>query len=140
MPAAIHLLRGAAIAAAIWLLAGCFTNKQNEGARLYQEHCSSCHGEQGAGLRRLIPPLAGANYLSKNRAALPCIVRKGQKGPVVVNAVEYNQVMPPHEDLTDSQITNILNFLQQSWGNKNEPYTIREVSELLDACQGSDGR
>lgn len=140
MPSAIHLLRGAAIAAAIWLLAGCFTNKQNEGARLYQEHCSSCHGEQGAGLRRLIPPLAGADYLSVHRAALPCIVRKGQKGPVVVNGVEYNQVMPPHEDLTDSQITNILNFLQQSWGNKGEKYTIREVSELLGACQGSDGR
>ncbi|ALD20753.1 c-type cytochrome [Hymenobacter sp. DG25A] len=140
MPSAIHLLRGAAVAAAIWLLAGCFTNKQNEGARLYLEHCSNCHGEQGAGLRRLIPPLARADYLTKNRAGLPCILRKGQKGVVVVNAVEYNQVMPPHEDLTDSQITNILNFLQQSWGNKGEPYTIREVSDLLGACQGSDGR
>ncbi|WP_303311721.1 cytochrome c [Hymenobacter sp. BT730] len=140
MPRALQVLRGAAIATAFGLLAGCFTNKQNEGARLYQEHCSNCHGEQGAGLRRLIPPLAGSDYLSTNRAALPCILRKGQQGLVVVNAVEYNQVMPPHEDLTDSQITNILNFLQQSWGNKGEAYTIREVSELLGACNGSDGR
>ena len=42
MPRPLHLLRGAAIGVAIWLLAGCFTNKKNEGARLYQEHCSSC--------------------------------------------------------------------------------------------------
>lgn len=121
-------------------LSGCFTERRNEGAQLYATHCASCHGDQGQGLERLIPPVAGADYIAQHRAELPCLIRKGQKGPLVVNGVDYNQVMPGHDDLTDSQITNLLNFVQQNWGNKNKSYTIREASELLQSCNGSDGQ
>ncbi|AYA36193.1 cytochrome c [Hymenobacter oligotrophus] len=135
------LLRSAVLlAAAALALPSCFTDRQNEGQKLYANHCASCHGDQGQGLRRLIPPVAGADYLTKYRADLPCLIRRGQQGPIVVNGVHYNQVMPGHEDLTDSQITNLLNYVQSAWGNKGEKYTIREVSELLDRCQGSDGQ
>lgn len=133
-------LRLGGILAAGTLAAGCFTERQNAGARLYAQHCSNCHGDEGQGLRRLIPPLAGADYLTKNRAGLACLVRRGVNGPMVVNGVQFNQVMPGHEDLTDSEITNLLNFVQSSWGNKGEPYTIREVMEQLEACNGSDGQ
>lgn len=140
----LPLLRLSAGAAAGLLLAtansGCFSNRQNEGAALYQNHCSSCHGEQGEGLRRLIPPLAASDYVAKHRAELPCLIRRGQRGPIVVNGIHYDQVMPGHEDLTDSQITNLLNFVQRNWGNQNAPYTVREVSELLAPCHGSDGQ
>ena len=84
--------------------------------------------------------MAAADYVAQHRAELPCIVRKGLNGPLVVNGIEYNQVMPGHEDLTDSQITNLLNFLQTNWGNHNQPYTIRETSDLLGRCNGSDGQ
>lgn len=136
------LLRLSAVLGAAGLFSvgttGCFSNKQNEGAQLYQTHCASCHGEQGQGLRRLIPPVAASDYLAPHRADLPCLIRNGQKGPVVVNGIEYNQVMPGHkQDLTDAEITNLLNFVQQSWGNQNELYTIREVTELLGPCNGS---
>lgn len=121
-------------------LSGCFTERQNEGAKLYATHCASCHGDQGQGLQRLIPPVAAADYVALHRAELPCIIRKGLKGPLVVKGIEYNQVMPGHEDLTDSQITNLLNFLQTNWGNQNQSYTIREASDLLGRCNGSDGQ
>ncbi len=136
------MLRGAAAGAALLTvgLSGCFTERQNEGAKLYATHCASCHGDQGQGLERLIPPVAATDYVAQHRAELPCLVRKGMKGPLVVNGVEYNQVMPGHEDLTDSQITNLLNFVQTTWGNQNQPYTIRETSELLGRCNGSDGQ
>ncbi|QDA61696.1 c-type cytochrome [Hymenobacter jejuensis] len=122
------------------LATGCFTERKNEGARLYKQTCANCHGEQGQGLRRLIPPLAGADYLKQHRAELPCLIRRGYKGQMVVNGVDYNQVMPGNEPLTDSQITNILNYIQTAWGNKGEVYTIREVSQQLGACNGSDGQ
>ncbi|WP_246289513.1 c-type cytochrome [Hymenobacter terrestris] len=121
-------------------LGSCFTERQNEGAQLYTAHCSSCHGDQGQGLERLIPPVAAADYIASNRAELPCIIRKGMQGDIVVNGIHYNQIMPGHEDLTDSQITNLLNFLQTNWGNTNQPYTIRETAELLGRCNGSDGQ
>ncbi|UPL47482.1 c-type cytochrome [Hymenobacter sublimis] len=134
---------GLAVAASATLLLGlngCFTERQNEGAKLYAAHCASCHGDQGQGLERLIPAVAKTDYIARHRAELPCIIRKGMKGPVTVNGIAYNQVMPGHEDLTDSQITNLLNFLQTNWGNTNQPYTIREASELLGRCNGSDGQ
>ncbi|QJX48874.1 cytochrome c [Hymenobacter taeanensis] len=121
-------------------LSGCFTERRNEGAQLYASHCANCHGEQGQGLKRLIPPVAASDYVAQHRQELPCLIRKGMQGAVVVNGVEYNQVMPSHNDLTDSQIANLLNFVQQNWGNKNQAYTIREASELLGQCNGSDGQ
>jgi mono/diheme cytochrome c family protein len=121
-------------------LSGCFTERRNEGAQLYATHCANCHGEQGQGLKRLIPPVAASDYVAQHRTELPCLIRQGMRGAVVVNGVAYNQIMPGHDDLTDSQIANLLNFVQQNWGNKNQPYTIREVSELLGHCNGSDGQ
>lgn len=135
------LLRGAAtLLAGAALLSACFTDRQNEGQRLYVTHCASCHGEQGEGLRRLMPPLAGSDYLTKHREALPCLIRQGQRGRIVVNGVTYDQVMPAHDDLTDSQITNILNYVHTAWGNQGGKHTISEVSQLLETCNGSDGR
>lgn len=134
------VLRLGGFLAAGTLAAGCFTERQNAGARLYAQHCSHCHGDEGQGLRRLIPPLAGADYVAQNRNFLACLIRRGVNGPMVVNGITFNQVMPGHEDLTDSEITNLLNFVQSSWGNTGQPYTIREVSEQLRGCNGSDGQ
>lgn len=137
----LPLLRGAAaLLAGAALLSACFTDRQHEGQRLYATHCASCHGEQGEGLRRLMPPLAGSDYLTRHRDALPCLIRQGQRGRIVVNGVTYDQVMPAHDDLTDSQITNILNYVHTAWGNHGAKHTISEVSQLLEACNGSDGR
>ncbi|TGE06113.1 c-type cytochrome [Hymenobacter fodinae] len=134
---AVAMVLGLAVALG---LNGCFTERRNEGAQLYASHCANCHGEQGQGLKRLIPPVAASDYVAQHRADLPCLIRKGMRGVVVVNGVEYNQVMPGHDDLTDSQIANLLNFVQQNWGNKNQAYTIHEASELLGHCNGSDGQ
>ncbi|WP_234988681.1 c-type cytochrome [Hymenobacter daecheongensis] len=122
-------------------LAGCFTERQHEGEKIYATHCANCHGAQGEGLKRLIPPLAKSDYVAKNRTGLACLIRKGIKGPLVVNDVEFNQAMPAADShLTDSQITNLLNFVQTSWGNQGEVFTIREVSAQLQGCGASDGQ
>jgi mono/diheme cytochrome c family protein len=130
------LLRTAAgLLVATLTLSGCFTERQNESAKIYASHCANCHGEQGQGLKRLIPPLARADYLVKNRTRLACLLRQGLRGPVVVNGVEYNQYMPAvDEHLTDSQLTNLLNFVQTSWGNQGDVFTIREVQAQLEGC------
>jgi len=129
------LLACAGLLGAALGVSGCFTERQNESAKLYATHCANCHGARGEGLQRLIPPLARADYLVKNRARLACVLRKGLTGPVVVNGVEFNQVMPAADaHLTDSQITNLLNFIQTSWGNQGEVLTIREVEAQLEGC------
>jgi mono/diheme cytochrome c family protein len=130
-------------AVGLTLLPGCFTNKQHQGERLYVQHCSGCHGEQGQGLGTLIPPLAGSDYLAQHRAQLGCIIRQGLRGPIVVNGVAYNQQMlgvqdtATHKHLSPAQITNLLNYLESHWGNQpgpRGPRTIAETQAQLRAC------
>jgi mono/diheme cytochrome c family protein len=121
-------------AAACVALPGCFSNSRNQGERLYVQNCAGCHGEQGQGLARLIPPLAGADYLVDHRDELPCLLRHGQNELIVVNGIAYHQVMPGNEQLTTPQITNLLNYIETHWGNEAVPRTMREVQEQLDTC------
>jgi mono/diheme cytochrome c family protein len=114
----------------------CDNNVYKQGERYYLGYCSNCHGEKGEGLRGLIPPLAQSDYLSKNREALSCVIRKGQKGAIMVNGIGYGQQeMPAIAKLTDFEITNILNYIGTSWGNKEKLWTVEEVREGLKLCQ-----
>jgi len=135
----------AAALALLTLLAlpACFTNKQNQGERLYGQHCASCHGEQGEGIGQLIPPLAGSDYLAQHPGQLACIVRVGLKGPITVNGVGYNQLMlgvqdtTTHHQLSPAQITNLLNFIESHWGNHPGPGGVRTIAGTeaeLRAC------
>jgi hypothetical protein len=91
--------------------------------------------DSGEGLGALIPPLAGADYLAKNRDLLPCIIRYGLKDTIVVNGKIYSENMAGVADLSDIQITNLLNFINSSWGNQNPTYNYAEVKQLLENCQ-----
>ncbi|WP_046242835.1 c-type cytochrome [Hymenobacter terrenus] len=127
-----HLFTGFLL---ILLLPGCFSNNRHQGEKLYAQHCSGCHGDQGQGLARLIPPLAGSDYLVKHRAELPCLLRNGQNEPIVVNGVTYHNVMPGNKTMSTAQLTNLLNYVENHWGNKAAPRTILEVQTKLDSCR-----
>jgi mono/diheme cytochrome c family protein len=117
------------------MLPGCFSSNKNQGERLYVQHCSGCHGDQGQGLARLIPPLANADYLAKHRAELPCLLRNGQNEVIVVNGIGYHHIMPGNKSLSPAQLTNLLNYIESHWGNESVPRTIREVQQQLEACK-----
>jgi mono/diheme cytochrome c family protein len=119
---------------ALIALTQCFSNKTNEGQRLYETNCQSCHMEDGSGLRGVIPPIAGADYLQKHREELPCLIRHGIEGPITVNGITYNQPMPGVETMREDHITNLLNYIQTNFGNNNQRYTMPEVEELLESC------
>ncbi len=112
-------------------LSGCFTSQERGGQALYEQHCANCHGRDGEGLGTLMPPLAGADYLLTHRAALPCLVRRGQRGPITVNGQPYDGVMPAfsRQQLTDADVANILNYVQRAWGNAApEAVTVTDVT------------
>lgn len=117
------------------LLSDCQPNQHQEGERLYLKNCANCHMDTGEGLGALIPPLAGADYLGKNREKLPCILRYGLKDTIVVNGKSYAEEMPAAPVLSDIHITNILNYINNSWGNRQAPYRLEEVQQLLDNCR-----
>ncbi|MGV3538448.1 MAG: c-type cytochrome [Rufibacter sp.] len=116
------------------VLAGCFTERKDEGKLLYTRHCASCHLDNGEGLRGVIPPLLQSDYSQKNRAQLACIIRNGLNTPIEVNGREYFQPMPGNKLLTETDITNIINYLHKEFKSPEKQVSLGEVKAQLRQC------
>lgn len=112
-------------------LARCGQTEHLQGRALYTTHCANCHMEDGTGLGALIPPLAGADYLRDHPDRAVYGIRHGMRGPLVVNGKTYDQEMPANVELTEFQIVNIVNYVNQAWGNDYGLITVAEAREWL---------
>jgi len=90
--------------------------------------------DNGQGLRRLIPPLAGADYVNAAGAEMACLIRNGIADTMVVNGVTYSGVMPGNTYLDEVELVAVLNYIKQSWGNSGETVTYPEVKKALSQC------
>jgi mono/diheme cytochrome c family protein len=116
---------------------GCETSPYQEGERLYKKFCSDCHMDSGDGLNALMPPIAGSDYLAANRDKLPCLLVNGLRDTIHVNGRLYGEQMPSMTALSDIQITNVLNYINNNFGNHNGTYRLDEVRTLLEACKNN---
>ena len=116
-------------------LSNCSSKRYEHGEILYKNFCSSCHMDDGTGLVGNIPPLAGADYLEKERDKLACIIRYGIEGEILVNGRTYTQAMEGIDRLSDAEITNVINYINTAWGNKLPFVPITEVQESLKNCK-----
>lgn len=110
---------------------GCGKTERSQGQNLYLEHCANCHMEDGTGLRRLIPPLAGADYLGDHPDRTVRGIRYGMNGPMEVNGMIYNYPMPGNQELSEFQIVNIVNYINQAWGNDYPEVTVGQARDWL---------
>ncbi|MEX2594751.1 MAG: cytochrome c [Anditalea sp.] len=101
------------------------------GKVLYDRLCANCHQQDGTGLRRLIPPLAGADYLKQDIGRTIHIIKYGLEGDITVNGVNYNQPMPPNPQLTPLEISEIATYIYNVWGHKEGLITARDVEEYF---------
>lgn len=113
----------------------CQTQEFEQGRELYLFYCSSCHLESGQGLRSLYPPLAKSDYLAKYNETVPCIIRKGLEGEIIVNGKDYNLPMAAMPKITAFEITNIMNFINKSWGNDLPFVKFVDVKAKLEECK-----
>ncbi|MGW8122750.1 c-type cytochrome [Roseivirga echinicomitans] len=107
----------------------------SNGRRLYKMICQSCHMENGEGFKKLIPPLAKADYLEIYREDLPRTIKYGLSGPITVNGVLYNQPMPANPKLTDVEVAQILTYIGNTWGNAMGSFTTEEVINSITEKQ-----
>ena len=95
----------------------------------------NCHQEDGRGVGKLIPPISG-DFLKKHHNEIPCIVKNGLKGKIVVDGVEYNHEMPNNLKITNFDLVNILNYIEEEFGSGNKKaFNIEEVNEILEGCK-----
>lgn len=96
------------------------------GTDVYIAYCLSCHGEQGAGIENVYPPLAKSDYMMADKKRSILQVLNGAKGEMKVNGKAYNAEMTGFE-LTDEQVSDLLNYCRNSWGNKGGALKPEEV-------------
>jgi len=97
-----------------------------KGEEVYNQTCKACHQANGEGLPNAFPPLAKSDYLLADKVRAINQVIKGSTGEIIVNGQKFNSTMPPI-NLNDEQISNVLNYVLHSWGNKGDVITIEEV-------------
>jgi len=110
--------------------AGSFDELMAKGEAVYNANCAACHQRNGAGLPGAFPPLAGSDYLEGDRKAVLAAAIFGLSGPITVNGVTYNGVMPSMGYLPDEDIAAALTYVFNSWGNDGAAVSAAEVAAL----------
>ena len=107
-----------------------------EGILVYKTNCSNCHQTNGKGLAALYPPIAGSDYLADKNSVI-CLIRYGQRGPIVVNGKRYNRPMPAQPQLSDLEIAELTTYIYNEWGRETRVTDVKAVTPILDACRKS---
>ena len=100
------------------------------GEATYKAACVACHQPDGKGLAGAFPPLAGSDYLLKDKARAIATVVHGRTGAITVNGKQFDSVMPPMSQLSDEEIANVLTYVSNSWGNKGWLVSTTDVAAI----------
>jgi mono/diheme cytochrome c family protein len=99
------------------------------GKDVYATYCQSCHQENGEGIESVYPPLAKSDYLMADKKRSIQQVLKGVSGEIKVKGVTYNLDMPA-VDISDQEVSDVLNYIRNSFGNKGAAVSPGEVKGL----------
>lgn len=107
------------------------TTAADNGAKVYQTNCSSCHQADGKGLPGSFPPLAGNPRVTGDPKTVIHIVKYGLTGKISVEGHDFNGIMPPWgTQLSNADIAAALTYVRSSWGNKAAAITEAQVAAV----------
>lgn len=109
-----------------------FQLAMKKGADVYAI-CSGCHGVAGGGQPGAIPPLAGSEWVLGGTERTARIVLHGLSGAVQVKGATYVSAMPPQGALSDKEISYVLTYIRNSWGNSGSMVTPEMVKSVREA-------
>jgi len=110
-------------------------NGYAEGKVLFKARCAVCHGESGKPKIKLYPPIKNSSYLRNHPEKIPCIIRFGLNEKITVNEENYDMKMAGNPDFSAEQISHLINYMNNSWGNSFGETTTQEVIKLLKNCE-----
>jgi mono/diheme cytochrome c family protein len=106
-----------------------------DGALIYKQLCSSCHGMDGKGITigggpMPAPPLAGSPRVRGDKIMLTQLLLLGLQGPV--DGKTYPNTMPAMKAQDDQWIASVLSYIRNSseLGNKSSVVTEAEVKKI----------
>ena len=99
------------------------------GAKIYADHCESCHQKDGQGVLRVYPPLVQSQTTRSRSAvnAIRIVLNGGFPPSTEGNPRPYG--MPPfYQELSDEQVAAVVTYIRGSWSNRGSPVTAVEVA------------
>lgn len=105
------------------------------GKVLYETHCQNCHAADGSGLKNLYPALTDTLFLKENKTNLACIIKYGLNQKLIINGKTYEEKMPGNDRLSDIDVTQLLVYISNSFGNNLGSFDMQEVSKQLKSCR-----
>lgn len=100
------------------------------GKQVFLSNCAACHQASGQGLPGTFPPLK-RDAVVDNPDATEHIrtVLFGLQGKTIGN-VKYASQMPPWTQLSDQDITAVIDYERTAWGNRGKPITTSQVAAI----------
>ena len=111
-------------------------DQMKRGAAVYARTCIACHQPTGMGLPPVFPPIANAPIAVGNPELPIKFILQGLMGPITVNGMTYNSMMPPVVGVTDGDIADVLTYVRQSFGNQGNPVSADQVKAVRAATAG----
>ena len=85
----------------------------------------------GEGIAGVFPPLAKSPRVSDKDQMIKVLLH-GLKGPLMINGTRYNGEMASYEMLSDQEVSDVLNFIRNSFGNSNPAIAPNEIKAKRD--------
>jgi len=120
----------AAAASAASAPAASLVSRSAAGAKVYDQHCAACHGDEGEGVPGIYPALAASRAVTlPTPANLVHIVLEGGFPPVTAgNPRPYG--MPPFATvLSNDEVAQLLTHIRGSWGNEAGAVSAFDVTK-----------
>ena len=99
------------------------------GQAIYEQYCLACHQANGSGVPNLNPPLRGTDWVLGDKTRLINVLLKGLQGQEIEGEV-YDNAMPAHDFLDDTQIASVLTYIRSNFGNKADAIKADEVKAV----------
>jgi mono/diheme cytochrome c family protein len=105
------------------------------GDAVYARTCIACHGPEGLGVPGAFPSLDGSDWLTGDPEVPVKILLNGLMGPIEVVGQKFNNIMPPHVDLSDQDIADVLTYARQRWSNDAAAVTLEQANAVREATK-----
>lgn len=111
-------------------------NPFEDGRKIYDKTCTTCHGPAALGQAGTFPPLAGSDWVNEQQPGrMIRLVLQGFSGPgLKVNGQPFNtgSAMVPWNSLSDDDIAAVITYVRgnKDWKNNASPVTPEQVKAI----------
>lgn len=108
------------------------------GAKIYEQNCAQCHGDDGKGVPNAYPALAGNRAVTLPETVnLVQIVLNGGYAPATAGNPRPFGMPPFVLVLDDTDVAAVLTHIRGSWGNQASAVTTLDINRIRSATAAS---